>query len=179
MAESSTLTVQAVLDRFEESGTTLAQLAEKLRALTLAEEGTGEAASSLADAAASLDSFVAGLQNLTEQATAAQVEVRTAVESASQFLGATDLAALRQSIEQLSKTAASQLELSTTAAESIQAILEWQQKLEESVATRFDGLERKLATLEEAREESELLRQQLNKVRDGLSTRKLQQLGLG
>jgi chromosome segregation ATPase len=179
MAERSTLTVQAVLDRFDESGTTLTQLAEKLRALTLAEEATGEAASSIASAAANLDSFVAALQKLTEQATAAQAEVRKAVESASQFLGATDLAALRRSIQDLTKTAATQLEHSTTASESTQAILEWQQKLEESVEARFDVLERKLAGLEQCQAEAASLRQKLDKVRAGLSDRKLQQLGIG
>ena len=165
MADQQSLTVQAVLDRFNESEATLTQLTEKLRNLALAEETANDAAATIRSVATAIDRVAGELRDLVEQAAAAQSDIRAAVEAARQFLAATDLAELNRTVQ----------ELADSSAKHAEAVLDHQQTTRDTITARLDNVEQQL---EQSRANEAELRDQLDRVRSNLPPRKLRQFGL-
>jgi chromosome segregation ATPase len=150
--------LQSVLERFDSSERTLEQLNEKLRSLTLAEETTTQASGSLTAAAGAIQEASERLAELAEQATAAQAELRQAVETAAEFLKATDLSELNQTLSDISAQVG--------------------QHLPRALDARYEDIEKRLEALEELKAERNQLQSELDAVRNGLSPRRLRKLGL-
>jgi hypothetical protein len=171
MTDQTSLTVQAVVDRFNSSERTLQELGEKLRALTLAEETAADGAKTIREAASALTQVAGDLRSLASRAAVAQTEVRRAVEAAKGFLEGTDVSALHRTLDGLTESTGA-------ITDAVGVVRERQQASDDANGKRFEALEQRLVALEESRHETAKLQQQLDKVRAGLSARKLRQLGL-
>lgn len=169
MAESASLNVKSVLDRFESSEQTLQRLSEKLRSLTLAEEASSQSAASISSAAGAINGAADQLQTVAQAAESAQNELKAAVQAAADFLGATDLSELNKSIQAVSQAVRHDLpsELRDRVGDS-----------ETTITDRLSAIEDRLAELEKGRKAEAELREQLDLVRSGLSPRMIRKLGL-
>ena len=169
MSDDAAPQLRGLLERFDSSRETLDQLTERLRSLALAEETSSQAADSIASAAEQLEASAKQLEALTDAATAAQTELKGAVEAAGDFLERTELSDLSDALESVNEAT------SKTLPEAIRTANE---QTVERINERLSALERRLADLEQTRQSEADLRAQLDQVRTRLSARKLAQLGL-
>lgn len=169
MSDDAAPQLRGLLERFDSSRETLDQLTERLRSLALAEETSSQAADSIASAAEQLEASAKQLEALTDAATAAQTELKGAVEAAGDFLERTELSDLSDALESVNEAT------SKTLPETIHAASE---QTVERIDQRLSALEQRLADLEQTRQSEADLRAQLDHVRTNLSARKLDRLGL-
>ena len=169
MSDDAAPELRGLLERFDSSRETLDQLTERLRSLALAEETSSQAADSIASAAEQLEASAKQLEALTDAATAAQTELKGAVEAAGDFLERADLSEVTDTLETVNEAT------SKTLPETIHTASE---HTVERINERLGALEQRLADLEQLRQSEAELRAQLDRVRTKLSARKLAQLGL-
>jgi len=98
---STGLTVEAVLRRYTDAETALTQAAEQLQSLSLARETANDAAASLQQAAASLAALAERAAESTSVTQAAHTTTAAALETASTFLGSTDLSQVNEHVSRL------------------------------------------------------------------------------
>lgn len=92
------LDVGAVIDRFDASERTLSELRDRLRAIVLAEEGATTATEQLGQTSEALRSFASDLHRMTNELVEARTATIAALDAAREFLGSTDLGALRAEV---------------------------------------------------------------------------------